>query len=97
MYLVGEGVPRDATEAARWLEKAADQNITAGYDRLGALCAEGLGLPRDFQAAADWFLRAAAQGDVNALYHLGTLQLGGLGKERDRRAAGSPKVSSGLR
>jgi hypothetical protein len=87
MYLAGEGVPRDATEAARWLAKAAGQNVTAAYDRLGALYAEGLGLPQDFQAAADWFHRAAAQGDANALYHLGTLQLGGLGMPCDPRAA----------
>ena len=39
LYLAGEGVPRDPTEAARWLAKAADQNVTAAYDRLGALYA----------------------------------------------------------
>jgi TPR repeat protein len=83
MYLAGEGLPRDATEAARWLGKAADQNVTAAYDRLGAMYADGLGLPQDFQAAADWFHRAAAEGDANGLYHLGTLHLGGLGMPSD--------------
>ena len=33
LYLAGEGVPRDAAEAARWFAKAADQNVTAAYNR----------------------------------------------------------------
>ena len=33
-YLTGEGVPRDASEAARWLAKAADQNVTAAFERV---------------------------------------------------------------
>ena len=37
------------------------QGITAAYERLGALYAEGHGLPQDFQAAADWFNRAATE------------------------------------
>ena len=74
-------------EAARWISKAADQGVTAAYERLGALYAEGQGLPQDFQAAADWFHRAAVIGDANALYHLGTLQMSGLGIPRDPGSA----------
>ena len=29
LYLAGQGVPRDPAEAARWLQKAADQGLVA--------------------------------------------------------------------
>jgi TPR repeat protein len=83
-YLSGQGVARDPNEAARWLGKAADQNVTAAIERIGALHAA---MPDEFRAAADWYLRADALGEANALYHLGTLRLGGLGLPRDPLAA----------
>ncbi len=45
IYLAGEGVPKDPVEGARWLAKAAEQNVSAAYGQLGALYAEGRGLP----------------------------------------------------
>ena len=41
-YLAGTGVPADPMEAARWMSKAAEQGVSAAFERLGALYAEGL-------------------------------------------------------
>src|ERR1019366_1239237 len=37
MYVFGQGVARDSSEAAKWFRKAADQNYADGQYRLGAL------------------------------------------------------------
>lgn len=59
MYLVGEGVPRDFAEAAKWYRKAAEQgNADAQYD-LGVMYADGQGVPRDYVFAYMLFDLAA--------------------------------------
>ena len=91
LLLAGEGVARDPVEAAGWLAKAADQNVTGAYEMHGAPYTEGAGcagLAQDFQAAADWFHRAAAHGESSGLYQVGTLQFGGLAMPRDPPAVG---------
>jgi TPR repeat protein len=37
MYIFGQGVGRDSSEAAKWFRKAADQNYADGQYRLGVL------------------------------------------------------------
>src|ERR1017187_744450 len=49
MYLSGDGVPKDAAEAAKWHTKAADQGFAAAVFALGVMYAEGEGVPKDFE------------------------------------------------
>jgi hypothetical protein len=45
-YEMGEGVPRDQTQAARWFRKAADQGNAMAQSGLGKAYATGEGVPR---------------------------------------------------
>jgi uncharacterized protein len=40
-------VTKDDLEAAKWLRKAADQNLAAAQGALGAYYANGLGVAKD--------------------------------------------------
>ena len=66
MYEVGQGVPQDETEAARWYRKAAEAGQAEAQRRLGILYEEGRGLSGDKVEAYLWLGRAAAQGDLEA-------------------------------
>jgi len=65
-YLKGEGVPQSDAEAAKWLQKAADQEETDAQERLGYLYENGWGVPLDYERAAKWYLSAAAAGHEEA-------------------------------
>lgn len=62
MYLVGQGVPENNTEAMRWYRLAAEQ----GYDRpqfnLGRMYDEGQGVPQNAVRAYVWVSVAVALG-----------------------------------
>jgi TPR repeat protein len=64
-YAIGEGVPQDKAEAAKWLQKAAEQGYAEAQLSLGKLYASGEGVPRDQEEANKWLQKAAEQGDVN--------------------------------
>ena len=69
MYLTGQGVTKDPTEAARWYRLAAEQGNSDAEHRLGLMYYEmymDSGVPQDRQEAEEWFLRAAKQGDLDA-------------------------------
>ena len=66
MYAIGEGVPKDYSEAARWYRKAAEQGLATSQYFLGLLHANGKGTPTDNIRAYAWFNLAAAQGDEDA-------------------------------
>lgn len=59
----GDGVPKDAVEAARWYRKAAEQGFAPAQSELGSLYFDGIGCPRDLVEAYKWTNLAAAQGD----------------------------------
>lgn len=61
-YLEGRGVPKDESEAARWLGLAALQGYLEAQFRLGQLLMRGPAAVRDSVKAAQWLLRAAEQG-----------------------------------
>jgi TPR repeat protein len=73
LYLLGLGVPRDATQAAVWFHKAADRGNADAETRLGSLYLDGIGVPEDDSRALSWYLKAADQGNANAETLLGIL------------------------
>ncbi len=62
----GLGVPRDATEGARWVRLAAEQGHQTAQELLGDFYRTGRGVPQDATEAARWYRLAAAQGDADA-------------------------------
>ena len=67
LYSMGQGVPRDDKEAAKWYRKAAEQGDANAQRELGNLYGFGQGVPRDDKEAAKWYAKAAEQGNVVAL------------------------------
>ena len=65
-YIVGEGVPEDAGQAAFWLHKAAEQGFADAQFALGFMHVLGEGVPEDVVQAYAWFSLAAASGHEDA-------------------------------
>ena len=61
MYQLGEIVPQDYTEAAKWISRAADQGLAVAQFALGEMYALGQGVPEDAVRAHMWFSLSAAQ------------------------------------
>ena len=66
MYTMGQGVPQDDKEAARWYRLAATQGYAAAQYNLGVMYFTGIGVPRDVVRAHLWYSLAAAPGHENA-------------------------------
>ena len=66
MYVRGDGVARNYTEAARWFRLAADQGNPGAQVKLALLYEAGKGVPQDNVQAHMWFNLAGAQGDKSA-------------------------------
>jgi hypothetical protein len=79
----GLGVPRDPTEAAKWLRKAADLGLAQAETSLGAMYASGEGVPQSRAEAIRWTRAAADQGDARAQYVLGLMYCDGRGDPQD--------------
>jgi TPR repeat protein len=54
MYQLGEVVPQDYTEAAKWFRRAADQDLAVAQFALGEMYALGQGVPEDIVHAHMW-------------------------------------------
>ena len=87
MYYSGEGVPKDATKAVEWFEKAATQGYAAAQLTLGWMFAKGNGVPKDAVKAIEWWEKAAAQGDVGAQNNLGRMYKYGKGVPKNHTKA----------
>ena len=83
MYFIGEGMPKDATEAAKWFHRAAEQGHANAQGQLGALYAQGIGVPQDYVEAVKWARRAAEQGHAAAELLLGACYQAGWGVPQD--------------
>ena len=59
IYGVGQDVPQDYAEAAKWYRLAAEQGDAGGQHNLGLMYADGEGVPEDDTEAVRW-LRLAA-------------------------------------
>jgi TPR repeat protein len=87
-YDLGQDVPRNVTEAARWYRKAAAQGSGSAASNLGVIYFNGDGVPKDDVEAASWFHAAANRGCASAQYDLGRLYRRGDGVSRsDAEAA----------
>jgi TPR repeat protein len=86
VYLNGEGVAQDYTEAARWLRKAAEKGIAAAQYSLGQMYRDGEGFTQDSKEAIRWFRKAAGQGgegSVHGEFSLALMYIRGEGVPRD--------------
>ena len=72
MYTIGQGVPQDHAEAARWNRQAIrGYRLAAEQGNAEAQFNLGLQLAPDDVEAAPWYRRAADQGHAEAQYFLG--------------------------
>lgn len=58
MYMEGEGVRQDITQAIEWFEKAATQGLTGSLTTLGMIYQEGKGVPIDEAKAKAYYQQA---------------------------------------
>ena len=73
MYDNGEGVAKDAVEAAKWYRKSAEQGNADAQNNLAYCYTKGAGVEKDFSEAARWFRRSAEQGNADAKANLARL------------------------
>ena len=83
MYVKGNGVPQDYTEAAKWFRKAAEQGLARAQYNLGIIYQIGNGVPQDYAEAIKWYLKAAEQGHADAQNNLGFMYQNGEGVTQD--------------
>lgn len=83
MYAEGQGVPKDAEEALRWLRLSAEKGFAPSQYNLGVRYADGLDVEQDDGQAVAWFRRAADQGHAEAAYNLGVMYASGRGLAQD--------------
>jgi TPR repeat protein len=62
-YRLGQDVPRDYAEAARWFRKAADQGDASAQYSLGEMSYKGQGVTQDYAEAVKWYRKIADQGE----------------------------------
>ena len=60
MYLRGQGVSVNPTEAARWFERSAEQGNIIAQTELGVMYAVGIGVRKDYVLAHMWLSLAAS-------------------------------------
>ena len=66
----GEGVPKDAAAAAKWYQKAADQEHSEAMFELGDMYSTGDGIKRDRGKAKKLYKKAAEKGHTRARLRL---------------------------
>lgn len=82
-YVNGTGVAKDATQAARWLQLAAEHGDPVGQYWYGTLFERGLGVKMDPAQAFRWYQAAAIQGNRHAIYNVAIAYAVGRGSARD--------------
>jgi TPR repeat protein len=83
LYEIGDGVPEDFTEAAKWYRKAAEQGNAEAQLYLGCSYLIGRGVPKDSAEHLNWTRKAAQQGFADAQVQLGHLYEIGQGVPKD--------------
>jgi uncharacterized protein len=91
-YESGKGVPRDFSQALRWLRKSAKQGDADAQNLLGQMYEDAEGVPRDYVQAAKWYGAACEHrpdygGAGQGCNNLGLLYLDGKGVARSRTEA----------
>jgi localization factor PodJL len=83
----GRGVSQNLTEAARWLERAANAGFVPAQFRLAGLNEKGEGVKRDVQAARRLYLAAANKGHAKAMHNLAVIHAEGVDGKPDYKVA----------
>jgi TPR repeat protein len=73
MYYTGTGVTLDYSEAAKWVQKAAEQGFARAQIDLAYLYEQGKGVPLDYVSAYAWYKLAVAGGDERGRARMKTL------------------------
>jgi len=73
MANLGQGLPPDKKEAARWFHLAAEQGLAAAQGALGYLCLVGEGVSQNNELALKWTRKAGAEGDATAQFNLSVM------------------------
>lgn len=79
IYYLGNGVPRDYTEAAKWFGLAADQGLAKSQHMMGVIYDRGEGVSADAVKAVAWYREAGERGHVPAQFELGNRYANGEG------------------
>jgi len=87
LYLTGQGVTKDLTEALKWIQIAADNGNVEGEYNLATIYYDGQGVVQDYNQALNWYRRAADQGLAEAQYCVGHMYENGQGTNQDTGAA----------
>lgn len=82
-YIDGDGVPANAVEGAKWLQKAAAKNEPVAAYRLGTLFERGKGVPADPTRATRWYQAAAQAGNRKAMHNLAVAYAQGTGVQKN--------------
>ena len=86
-YMRGDGVEKDYAKAAKWFQKAADNNHTKAQFELAKLYLNGLGVDQNDAESVELLITPATKGNDQAQYLLGTLYLEGKGTEKNTSQA----------
>lgn len=73
-YEYGNGISKNAYEAAKWFRKAAEQGNAGAQDRMAYYYDKGFGVERDLDKAIEWCQRANNQNFPDAARHLRQLE-----------------------
>lgn len=73
MFNLGQGLPPDKMEAAKWFHRAAQQGLAEAQGALGYLCLVGEGVSQNSDLALEWTRKAARQGDATAQFNLSVM------------------------
>jgi TPR repeat protein len=87
MYSVGEDVPQDYKEAARWLCRSAEKGNVDAQFNIGFMYYNGEGVPKDYKEAFKWYIKAAEQESAKAQFFLGLMYEDGLAVTQDYKEA----------
>jgi len=82
-YLDGDGVAVSEPDAAKWLERAAEQGLPVAQYRLGTLYERGRGVPADAVKALHWYELAAQAGNRKAMHNLAVAYASGSGTQKN--------------
>ena len=93
-FALGDRVPRDHAEAAKWLRRAAENGHSAAQVELAMLHSDGLGVERDDAAAASWLKKASAQGHELAARMLDRLDISGAAFDAGARPGAEPAYAA---
>ena len=87
LYKDGNGVLKDATEAAKWMRLAAEQGDADAQYFLAVMYYKGEGVLKDSTEEIKWYRLSAEQGNAYAQFSLGHMYRDGEGVLKDNQTA----------